>query len=186
MTPYKLQQTYCEEYYENCHSMTPKFWEELNSVIPYLRGCDTVLDMGTGTGRVPEVLNSQGFRAVGIDASPIAQYLAERRGRDVFERDACGTLLPDNAYDAVTSLHLLEHLREPHRAIAESVRLSRRVAIHLVPLGYRMDPTHVQQYNTIEPLLEESFGRQVDWFESVREDGKRYGAIILRAVQGEQ
>ena len=177
----QLVDTYCEEYYANVHNMTPKFTEELDAILPYLEGCRSALDMGCGTGRTLPIYESLGMCAVGIDTSLAAHHIADVHGRVVIDQNACCTWMPSKSFDAVVSLHLLEHLKEPQEALKESVRLSSKVAVHLIPLGFRVDPTHEHNFETIPELLVQKFGRRAEWFEACREDSKRFGVIVLRA-----
>ena len=92
-----------------------------------------VLDVATGTGRLPQLLGRQDWFAgtiCGLDLAPAmlerarakidAAGLAERV--TFYEGDA-GTLpWPDASFDLVTSLEALEFFPRPRRALAEMVR----------------------------------------------------------------
>lgn len=96
------------------------------------RPFDSLLDLGTGTGRMLEVLAPLAARAVGVDAS--ADMLAVARAN--LDRAGVGNAqvrlgdihhLPfqRNGFDVVTIHQVLHYLDEPERAIAEAARVLR-------------------------------------------------------------
>ncbi len=91
-----------------------------------------LLDLGTGTGRMLELLAPCSGRAVGIDASPqmlsLARARLERAGlRNAMLRQGDLYALPieRNAYDVVIIHQVLHYLDEPARAIREAARALR-------------------------------------------------------------
>ncbi len=95
-------------------------------------GIDALLDIGTGTGRVLEVLGPQVMRGVGIDASrdmlAVARARLEAAGLahcHVRQGDMYALPMMAATYDAVT-LHLVLHFADrPGAAIAEAARVLR-------------------------------------------------------------
>jgi ubiquinone/menaquinone biosynthesis C-methylase UbiE/DNA-binding transcriptional ArsR family regulator len=91
-----------------------------------------VLDLGTGTGRILELLAKRASRAVGIDASPamltVARTNLERAGlRNVQVRQGDIYALPveRNTYDVVVVHQVLHYLDDPARAVREASRALR-------------------------------------------------------------
>ncbi|GAB4469848.1 MAG: hypothetical protein Kow00124_05420 [Anaerolineae bacterium] len=93
-----------------------------------------VLDIGTGTGRLPLALLEQpGFqgRVIGVDASrrmiEIAAQKAAAYGDrlTLIWREGDRLPFPDGAFDCVTCLEMLEFTRSPQRQIAEAARVLR-------------------------------------------------------------
>ncbi len=89
-----------------------------------------LVDMGTGTGRVLEVLGPQVDRAVGIDLSremlAVARANLERAGlRNCMVRqgDITHLPLPGDAADAVTIHQVLHYAAEPSLLVAEAARV---------------------------------------------------------------
>ena len=92
-----------------------------------------VLDVATGTGRLPLLLARQAWFAGTICALDIAPAMLDRAQAKIdaaglaervtfYEGDA-GTLpWPDASFDLVTSLEALEFFARPRRALAEMVR----------------------------------------------------------------
>lgn len=105
---------------------------------------DALLDIGTGTGRIIELLNGRFARAVGIDQShdmlAIARTQLDRAGiTDVQVRqgDIYALNLPRGSFDVVTIHQVLHYLDDPARAIREAVRVlrpgGRLVIVDLAP-----------------------------------------------------
>jgi len=94
------------------------------------RPFETLLDLGTGTGRLLELFASLYRRAVGIDASTamlaVARANLDQAGvanAQVRLGDIYNLPLPRDAFDVVTIHQVLHYLDEPERAIAEAARV---------------------------------------------------------------
>lgn len=102
-------------------------------------GIDT-LELGCGRGTVSVLCGLHGARPSILDSSQYALALAKGNMRKhcgalplgFFQADASATSLPDRAYDVVFSVGLLEHFAEPLEVMAESERLAKRLAWHVV------------------------------------------------------
>jgi demethylmenaquinone methyltransferase/2-methoxy-6-polyprenyl-1,4-benzoquinol methylase/ArsR family transcriptional regulator len=91
-----------------------------------------LLDLGTGTGRMLELLAPLADRAVGIDQSPamlaVARARLERAGlRNVQLRqgDIYAVPVERNGYDLVVLHQVLHYLDDPGRALREAARVLR-------------------------------------------------------------
>lgn len=91
-----------------------------------------LLDVGTGTGRIVELLGRRGVRAVGVDSSRdmlgVARANLERAGLpncQVRFADAYQLPMPAASFDAVTIHQVLHYLDDPGEAIAEAARVLR-------------------------------------------------------------
>jgi len=100
-----------------------------------------VLDVGTGTGRLPRALLFQPRfhgHVVGLDLSRRMLAYAAHYTRPYADRvtliwqDARFLPFPDNTFDAVTSLEMLEFTPDPRGVLAEMVRVLRPGGILLV------------------------------------------------------
>ena len=92
----------------------------------------TLLDLGTGTGRMLELLGPLAARAVGVDQSPqmlaLARARIERAGlRHVQLRqgDIYAAPVEPDGYDLVVMHQVLHYLDDPLRAIREAARALR-------------------------------------------------------------
>lgn len=93
------------------------------------RRFDAHLDIGTGTGRILEVLSPQAERSLGVDLSPEMLALARARITEAGLRRAQVRLadlfeLPveDASFDLVTIHQVLHFLDDPARAVSEATR----------------------------------------------------------------
>jgi ArsR family transcriptional regulator len=96
------------------------------------RRFDSMLDLGTGTGRLLELLSPLYTRAVGIDSSTdmlsVARANLDRAGiakAQVRLGDIYNLPLPRDSFNLVTIHQVLHYLDDPERAIAEAARVLR-------------------------------------------------------------
>lgn len=96
------------------------------------RRFDSLLDLGTGTGRLLELLAPLYSRAVGIDASTdmlaVARANLDRAGvanAQIRLGDIYHLPLSRDSFDVVTVHQVLHYLDDPERAIAEAARVLR-------------------------------------------------------------
>ena len=96
------------------------------------RRFDSVLDLGTGTGRMLEVLAPKATRAVGLDVSPamlgVARVNLDAAGlRHVQLRQGDAYALPADVqgFDLVILHQVLHYLDDPARAVREAARALR-------------------------------------------------------------
>jgi ArsR family transcriptional regulator len=90
----------------------------------------TLLDIGTGTGRILELFGARGTTCTGLDLSPamlrVARANLARAGlADAHVRQGDMYRLPwsEPEFDAVTFHHVLHFADEPGRALAEAARV---------------------------------------------------------------
>ncbi len=97
---------------------------------------ETVLDVGCGTGADVRRFAGRvapGGRVTGIDASAGMVNVARRRAAEaglagaveVLVGDATDLVFPDASFDAVTADRVLMHTADPHRAVADLIRVLR-------------------------------------------------------------
>lgn len=96
------------------------------------RRFDAMLDLGTGTGRLLELLHPLYSRAVGIDASTdmlaVARANLDRAGianAQIRLGDIYNLPLTRDSFNLVTIHQVLHYLDDPERAIAEAARVLR-------------------------------------------------------------
>jgi len=84
-----------------------------------------LVDVGCGRGDFLGRMQTLGWNVLGIEPDPVSAALAARRGIPVFRGTLGEAALPDAAADQVSMSHVLEHLHDPHSAIAECHRILR-------------------------------------------------------------
>lgn len=88
-----------------------------------LPGRGTVLDVGCGGGRFLSLCQADGWKAAGVEPSPEAAAHARRRGIEVHGRSWPVPSLPDESFDVVTFINVLDHLPDPFEALREARRV---------------------------------------------------------------
>ena len=136
-SPQETAEIYKEQYFlnRNIHGLDK---EDRNSIRSFkLQSCKIylediskftdpgkVLDIGCGEGYFLEVAKSVGWKPYGVEISEVAANMArESLGADI----QCGLLrdvsYPDNMFDLVTMLDVIEHFHNPHEEMKEIHRI---------------------------------------------------------------
>lgn len=92
-----------------------------------LDGCEEVLEVGVGTGRIAIPLAERGVAVRGIDVSPRMLEVLRARSDAVPVEVADATALPlsDDSVDAVLAVHVMHLIPAWPDAVAEAVRVLR-------------------------------------------------------------
>lgn len=89
----------------------------------------SILDMGCGAGLLANDLARSGHKVTGIDLSTSSLKVAESRDSTHSVRYQAGDVykvpFPNESFDVVTVMDLLEHVSDPRRVIAEATRVLR-------------------------------------------------------------
>lgn len=138
--------------------------------IPHIRA-PLVLDVATGTGRLPlALLDQPGFqgRVIGIDLSRkmlsiAAEKLAPYGGRAYLLHHPAERLpFPDDTFDLVTCLEALEFMMQPRTVLEELVRVLRPGGLLTLTNRQGFDaklmPGRTFSHETLEHLLREDLG----------------------------
>lgn len=152
----------------------------------------SMLDLGTGTGRMLEIFGPLYVRGVGVDLSremlAVARANLDRAGvtnAQVRQGDLYGAQLDRNAYDLITLHQVLHYLDDPGRAIREAARLlrpaGRLVVVDFAPhdLEFLRDKHQHQRLGFADQQI-------ADWFASGELDLEATRDIAPDAGGGEQ
>src|ERR1043166_5504601 len=89
-----------------------------------------VLDLGCGAGFISNSLAMAGHRVSGIDISEKALDVARRHDKtrkiEYLKMDACELHYPNETFDAVLAMDLLEHVENPEVLIHEAARVLKK------------------------------------------------------------
>lgn len=103
---------------------TPWVIKELEERIPQKVA---ILDIGCGAGLLANPLAEAGHSVTGIDLSKSSLEIAKKRDStgkaEYLSANAYSLPFPNDSFDAVCAMDILEHLEEPHLLIAEASRV---------------------------------------------------------------
>ncbi len=97
----------------------PRYVESLRFArcyLPFVPG-GLVLDVGCGAGNQLELLQRAGWRTMGVDFDERAVAVARSRGLDVVVGDLGSAGFPKGHFDAVTMIHVIEHVPDPFETL---------------------------------------------------------------------
>ncbi len=108
--------------YAKVNRLDPHHLYRVREALPDLAGKE-VLEVGCGRGHLLHLLQRQGAHAIGVDANPQAVANGAVDGMQV--ADAGALPFDDARFDALVSVHTIEHLPELDQGLAEMVRVVR-------------------------------------------------------------
>jgi 2-polyprenyl-3-methyl-5-hydroxy-6-metoxy-1,4-benzoquinol methylase len=76
-----------------------------------------LLDVGAATGYFMNIARNEGWRVRGVELSRYAAEVAQKKGLDVKVGTLSDAGFPDNEFDVITLLDVLEHLPNPEQEI---------------------------------------------------------------------
>jgi ubiquinone/menaquinone biosynthesis C-methylase UbiE len=86
-----------------------------------------VLDVGCGEGKFLYRMYRKGWSVIGLDFDQKAIAAARQRygkfGFELLQTDLMTARFPENSFDAVTMIHVIEHVSEPVAVLAEVKRI---------------------------------------------------------------
>ena len=95
-----------------------------DEAIPRWKSPGRLLDIGCGAGDFLRYACSLGWTPLGLEPDPIAADVARRRaGAEVIVGTLDTAKLPPASFDAVVSMHSIEHAVDPRAFLREAVRL---------------------------------------------------------------
>lgn len=112
--------------------VTSRFLNQVKQ-LTYSASVNKILDVGCGEGFVIKVLSPK--VVVGIDISRRALTIAKEQNQECcfFEGNINNLPFDDSSFDLVLATEVLEHLKEPEKAINEIKRTSKKYCIFSVP-----------------------------------------------------
>ncbi len=115
------------------------------------RSPGSLLDIGCGSGDFAANMRLQGWSVRGTDADPeAAETVSRNHGFEVDVGELTDLAYPDESLDAVTSRHVIEHIREPETFLRECWRILKPggrlvlVTPNVASLGHQIYREHWQ------------------------------------------
>lgn len=87
----------------------------------------TILDAGCGKGRFSRMMAQKGAEVTGIDLSEGLLREAKKSGTGIYLQSSATALpFPDNTFDCVLSVEVIEHVPDVEKSIIEMVRVLKK------------------------------------------------------------
>ncbi|MBM9501246.1 class I SAM-dependent methyltransferase [Leptospira sp. 201903071] len=130
----KASELYTEDYYSGNAEFsyrderkTEKFdryvWKARIKNIQKFKHTGQFLDIGCSFGGFLNCAKEAGFGVTGVEISPYSSKVAESRGFKVFTGEFLDADLPENFFDVVTLVEVIEHLSKPSKVFAKLNRI---------------------------------------------------------------
>lgn len=114
------------EYPDEITSGRISIYKEYVQDISQFRRYNRILDVGTGQGFFLKLCSENGWKVWGIEKYPeLTKFANKEYGIQVTTGTLEETQYPENFFDAVTFLNVLEHVAEPDLALKEAFRILR-------------------------------------------------------------
>ncbi len=91
--------------------------------LPAPVGYARLLEVGSGSGVALARMQQLGWQVEGVEVDPGGVAAARARGVNVQQGELAQQKYPNSSFDAVTSMHVLEHLRDPVGLLKECYRI---------------------------------------------------------------
>lgn len=120
-------------------------WSYIKKYLPKKEG-GLLLDMGAGQGEFKDLVESKGYKWVGIDIVPNGEV----QGGDILNIP-----FEDNTFDTVLCVDVLEHIKEHHKAMNELYRVLKSDGLLLLHV-----PNKSQKHILVEPVEQDDHERR--------------------------
>lgn len=178
----KTENTIFEINYSKFNEMFGGSDEEIKNIyrqfLNLFKGCENVLDIGSGRGFFLELLKDHGIKSYGIDVNDDLIEYCKRKGLDVQKDDAYSHLdrLEDNSLDGIFMAHVIEHLPKEEvvhliKLFSKKLRENSYLVIALPNIlnmsvssnTFYLDPTHINHLHpeVLKFLLRENGFRDI-------------------------
>lgn len=126
---------------------------------------ETMLDVGSGRGvfLLPFLVEFPWVRVTALEVLEKRVKFLDELSAGGFSQltplrgDLCAQPFPEDSFDVVTLLEVLEHIPEVDRAVASAVRMAKRYVVVSVPSKPDNNPEHIHLLT--KPVLTELFRR---------------------------
>lgn len=99
--------------------------ETVASLAPYRTTHNRWLDIGAGAGSLLRAVTNGGWEAVGTEVAPAAVEALRTAGFDALLGETGDLDLPDQGFDVVSMIEVIEHVHDPDGLLADAARLLR-------------------------------------------------------------
>lgn len=201
------------EYYLKMFSQLPKPGERVEKASRFVPKCNRLLDVGCGDGIVAHFVKDKVKYIYGVDNLQKDLQKAEKKGLETKFVNLDKDKLPytANYFDAVTSLDVIEHVKDPDVHVQETYRVLKKGGIliistpnirfsdHLVQLVIKgvfpktsLDPNyydgghiHFFTYKDMQQLLRKAGFKNIKNEGIINKEGRGWKGRLIQAILGE-
>src|SRR2546425_1262531 len=103
----------------------PPVWEECEEIVHSVTGPPRgrLLDIGCGDGYFLRIMRDLGWTVQGLEPDPKAAAFARAHGLDIIQSPIEAASLAPNAFDVITTSHVIEHVLEPFAFLSVARRV---------------------------------------------------------------
>ena len=91
--------------------------------LPAPKAVSSLLDVGCGAGDLMARMRELGWEVTGVETDPIAVGRARARQLEVHQGELESAGFAAMSFDAITMAHVIEHVHDPHRLLAQCRRI---------------------------------------------------------------
>ncbi len=126
-----MKESFVEDILEN--KIGGEIFELIKKVTPSIQNLK-LLDMGCGLGGLISICQKNGIDALGIELDPEATQIAkERTNKENVVVDDCENMtLNDDSFDLVSSICVIEHVKDAKKYIKEAYRVLKKDGLFLI------------------------------------------------------
>ncbi len=132
----RIEEMYSDEYYRkliNADPITELRYRQLLKRISNYRPYGRLLEVGCGTGLFLKTAQSAGWEVTGVDISESAVcWCKENLGLDVTCAELPELKFPDESFDVITVLEVIEHVKRPIEYLQDVHRILRKEGILVI------------------------------------------------------
>ena len=129
-----------------CMYLDPLRHADLDASVIYLhqRSRGRLLDVGCGNGETLRTMRDLGWKVEGLDPDPLAVQRAQALGLPIQRGSLADCSYSPNRFDAITMVHVIEHLHDPLFELQQAYRLLKKggllvmITPNVASLGHRL------------------------------------------------
>jgi len=115
---------YYEEWIRKQKVSRLRMWQKRLKKVSKYKSSGYLLDVGCGEGAFLSLAQKNGWQVSGTELSAFAaRYAADKLNTDIFCGDLLSAGLKEHFFDVVTMWHVLEHVDDPKKYLAEIYRI---------------------------------------------------------------
>ena len=109
-----------------------KFNQLLKEINKFKKKKGKILDVGSATGQFLDTCRTDGWETSGIELNDYERKISQKKGHIVFDKKIEADYLPNNHFDVVSILEVLEHVYSPVKVVKSINRILKKNGILVI------------------------------------------------------